>query len=90
MLQASAIAEAKLKMSDVHCAVYLCSLIHQRYASFATFLLENFQKYHLTKKDEGKVGQNDSRVLFLHLFYVFFMCLFMDLLQTLRSLNYHV
>ncbi|XP_025107630.1 regulator of nonsense transcripts 2-like [Pomacea canaliculata] len=53
---ASAIAEAKLKMSDVHCAVYLCSLIHQRYASFATFLLENFQKYHLTKKDEGKMS----------------------------------
>ena len=55
-MQASAISEAKLKMSDVHSAVYLCSLIHQRYASFAPFLLENFQKCLLNKKDDGKVS----------------------------------
>lgn len=54
-IQASAIADAKLKMSDVQCAVYLCSLIHQRYATFSPYLLENFHKYLLSKKDEGKV-----------------------------------
>ncbi|KAK7102854.1 regulator of nonsense transcripts 2-like [Littorina saxatilis] len=53
---ASAIAEAKLKMSDVHCAVFLCSLIHQRYVDFAPFLLENFQKCLLNKKDDGKIA----------------------------------
>ncbi|XP_076469583.1 regulator of nonsense transcripts 2-like isoform X2 [Babylonia areolata] len=53
---ASAISEAKLKMSDVQTAVYLCSLIHQRYADFAPFLLENFQKNLLNKKDEGKIS----------------------------------
>nr|KAG5696425.1 hypothetical protein BaRGS_020962 [Batillaria attramentaria] len=53
---ATALAEAKLKMSDVQCAVYLCSLIHQRYDNFAPFLLENFQKCLMTKKDDGKIS----------------------------------
>ena len=55
VFQASAVVEAKLKMSDVQTAVYLCSLIHQRYDSFAPFLLEYFQKCLLSKKDDGKV-----------------------------------
>ena len=52
VLQASAFTEAKLKMSDVTCALNLCSVLHQRYADFAPALLENWQKVLLTKKDD--------------------------------------
>ena len=44
--------ENKLKMSDVNCAVHLCSLLHQRYAEFASALLDNWQKVLLSKKDD--------------------------------------
>ena len=54
-VQADAIVEAKLKMSDVSCALIVCSLIHQRYADFSALLLESWQKVLLTKKDD-KVG----------------------------------
>ncbi|KAL0627767.1 Regulator of nonsense transcripts 2 [Plecturocebus cupreus] len=36
----ASIVEAKLKISDVNCAVHLCSLFHQRYADFAPSLLQ--------------------------------------------------
>jgi len=52
VLKADAIVEAKLKMSDVNCALVLCSLIHSRYADFSGLLLESWQKVLLTKKDE--------------------------------------
>lgn len=51
-MQADAVVEAKLKMSDINCALVLCSLIHQRYADFSALLLESWQKVLLTKKDE--------------------------------------
>jgi len=51
-VQADAIIEAKLKMSDINCALVLCSLIHQRYADFAGLLVESWQKVLLTKKDD--------------------------------------
>lgn len=51
-IQAGAITEAKLKLSDVSTGIYLCSLIHLRYADFATALLDHWQKYFLTKKEE--------------------------------------
>lgn len=50
--QAAAITEAKLKMSDIPCAVLICSLMYQRYADFPIALMENWQKYLLHKKDE--------------------------------------
>ncbi|XP_071161376.1 regulator of nonsense transcripts 2-like isoform X5 [Mytilus edulis] len=49
---AAAITEAKLKMSDIPCAVLICSLMYQRYADFPIALMENWQKYLLHKKDE--------------------------------------
>ena len=52
LIQAAAITEAKLKMSDISCAIHICSILHQRYSEFAINLLENWQKYMLTKKDE--------------------------------------
>ena len=52
LLQACAFTEAKLKMSDVTCALTLCSVLHQRYADFAPSLLEHWQKVLLSKKDD--------------------------------------
>ena len=51
-VQADAIVEAKLKLSDVSCALVVCSLIHQRYAEFSALLLDSWQKVLLTKKDD--------------------------------------
>ena len=51
-MKAAAITEAKLKMSDIGCAIHICSILHQRYTDFAGNLMENWQKYMLTKKDE--------------------------------------
>ncbi|XP_041348866.1 regulator of nonsense transcripts 2-like isoform X2 [Gigantopelta aegis] len=59
---ASGIAEAKLKMSDIHCAVQLSSLIHQRYSDFQQLLLDNFQKILLTKKDDRISNPSKYRV----------------------------
>ncbi len=44
---ASALVEAKLKMTDVPSAVETCSVLHQRYAEFASHLLEAWQKVRL-------------------------------------------
>jgi regulator of nonsense transcripts 2 len=54
-MQVDAIVEAKLKMTDVSCALTLCSSIHQRYAEFNGMFLEGWHKILLTKKDD-KVG----------------------------------
>lgn len=59
---AASLTEAKLKMSDIGCAVHLCSVMHQRYADFATSLLENWQKYFPTKKDEKISNPSKYRV----------------------------
>lgn len=61
--QAAAVVEAKLKMSDINCALTICSLMYQRYADFASSLMENWHKVLMTKKDD-KVEEN--RVLMLH------------------------
>lgn len=49
---AAALVDAKLKMVDVWPAVQLCSLMHQIYADFGTFLLDNWQKVLALKKDD--------------------------------------
>ncbi|KAL5014942.1 hypothetical protein ScPMuIL_009212 [Solemya velum] len=59
---ASAITEAKLKMSDVHSALVLCSLLHQRYPDFSSTLLENWQRYLLSKKDDKISNPSKYRV----------------------------
>lgn len=50
--KAAAITDAKLKMSDIPCAVLICSLMYQRYSEFSAALMDNWQKYLLHKKDE--------------------------------------
>ncbi|XP_041934443.1 regulator of nonsense transcripts 2 isoform X4 [Alosa sapidissima] len=49
----SSLVEAKLKLSDVSCAVRICSLFHQRYAEFAPLLLQAWRK-HLDARREEK------------------------------------
>lgn len=41
---ATALTEAKLKMSDVWTSVQICSLLHQRYPDFSTTLYDNWLK----------------------------------------------
>ena len=60
--QAAALTEAKLKMSDINCAVHICSLLHQRYAEFSPLLMENWTKILLTKKDEKVPNPSKYRV----------------------------
>lgn len=59
---ASAIVDAKLKMSDVNTAVQLCSMLHQRYSEFSTQLLEHWQKVLPMKKDEKILNPSKIRV----------------------------
>nr|CAB3267522.1 regulator of nonsense transcripts 2-like [Phallusia mammillata] len=40
----STLIDAKLKMSDVSCAVQICSLVHQRYQDFTTQLFQAFKR----------------------------------------------
>uniref|UniRef100_A0A8B9K026 Regulator of nonsense transcripts 2 n=1 Tax=Astyanax mexicanus TaxID=7994 RepID=A0A8B9K026_ASTMX len=48
----SSLVEAKLKISDVGCAVHLCSLFHQRYAEFAPLLLAAWKRHFEARKEE--------------------------------------
>uniref|UniRef100_A0A8D0HB34 Regulator of nonsense transcripts 2 n=1 Tax=Sphenodon punctatus TaxID=8508 RepID=A0A8D0HB34_SPHPU len=48
----ASIVEAKLKISDVNCAVHLCTLFHQRYADFAPSLLQVWKKHFEARKEE--------------------------------------
>ncbi|KAG0711998.1 Regulator of nonsense transcripts 2 [Chionoecetes opilio] len=59
---AQAVVEAKLKMSDIHTAVHICSLLHQRYHDFGPTLLENWQKVLAIKKDEKSSNMSKLRV----------------------------
>ncbi|CAL1527027.1 unnamed protein product [Lymnaea stagnalis] len=59
---AGAIIDAKLKMSDVPCAIHICSLLHKRYADFSHSLIEVFNKYLLSKKDEKISNASKYRV----------------------------
>ncbi|GFS94914.1 regulator of nonsense transcripts 2 [Nephila pilipes] len=59
---ASAIVDAKLKMSDVSTAVQICSLLHRRYSDFSSQLLEHWQKVLPMKKDEKISNPSKIRV----------------------------
>ncbi|XP_036376152.1 regulator of nonsense transcripts 2-like isoform X1 [Megalops cyprinoides] len=48
----AAVVEAKLKISDVGCAVQLCSLFHRRYADFAPLLLQAWRRHFEARKEE--------------------------------------
>ncbi|KOB72373.1 putative UPF2 regulator of nonsense transcripts-like protein [Operophtera brumata] len=56
---ASAIAEAKLKMSDIAAAIKLCSALHGTYTEFAPNLFENWQKI-LTFKATDKITNSSK------------------------------
>ncbi|KAJ2953841.1 hypothetical protein O0L34_g1471 [Tuta absoluta] len=57
---AAAIAEAKLKMSDISGAITLCSALHSTYSDFAPSFFENWQKI-LTFKTTDKI-MNSSKL----------------------------
>ena len=57
-VQATAVAECKIKVTDVGCAVYICSLIVQRYNEFSVLLLQALQK-----QFEGSVPKGEEKVL---------------------------
>lgn len=59
---AAAITEAKLKMSDIACGVHICCLFFQRYSDSSNSLMENWQKYLLSKKDEKITNPSKYRV----------------------------
>ena len=40
----SALTDAKLKMTDVACAVHVCTLMHQRYSDFSMYLHQGFKR----------------------------------------------
>lgn len=57
---ASALVDAKLKMTDVPAALKACSFLHQTYSEFSTHLFENWQKV-LSLKVSDKVS-NPSKL----------------------------
>ncbi|XP_069764577.1 regulator of nonsense transcripts 2 isoform X7 [Narcine bancroftii] len=48
----ASVVEAKLKLSDVNCAVHLCCLFHLRYADFSPLLLQGWRKHFEARKEE--------------------------------------
>ncbi|XP_042191216.1 regulator of nonsense transcripts 2 isoform X2 [Callorhinchus milii] len=48
----ASVVEAKLKLSDVNCAVHLCSLFHLRYVDFAPLLLQAWKKHFEARREE--------------------------------------
>lgn len=56
---AAAIAEAKLKMSDIPAAIKLCSALHRTYSEFAPNFFENWQKI-LTFKTTDKITNSSK------------------------------
>ena len=59
---ASALVEAKLKLTDLNSAIEICSFLHQRYAEFAGQMLESWQKVLGIKKDEKVSNPSKLRV----------------------------
>ena len=55
-----AIAEAKLKLSDVPTAIDVCSLFHRRYADFSSAMLESWKKVLPVQK--GDIVSNPSKL----------------------------
>lgn len=52
---ATAMVEAKLKMTDLPAAIEIVTFLHRRYADLSTHLFESWQKVLLPKKDESGV-----------------------------------
>ena len=58
----TAIAEVKLKVTDIPSVVELCSLLHQRYVEFSQPLLEAWAKTLTFKKDDKNFNISKLRV----------------------------
>lgn len=48
----ASVVEAKLKLSDVNCAVHLCCLFHLRYVDFSPLLLQGWRKHFEARREE--------------------------------------
>lgn len=59
---ASALIEAKLKLSDIPSVVNLCSNIHENYPEFSKIFYECWQKLLVVKKDEKIANPSKLRV----------------------------
>ncbi|KAJ0182050.1 hypothetical protein K1T71_002772 [Dendrolimus kikuchii] len=59
---AAAIAEAKLKMSDIPAAITLCSILHRTYADFSGNFFENWQKILTFKATDKIINSSKLRV----------------------------
>nr|CAG4635937.1 EOG090X0143 [Eubosmina coregoni]SVE69635.1 EOG090X0143 [Eubosmina coregoni] len=59
---ASAIVEAKLKMTDIASIIQVCVTLHEKYVDFGPQLLETWQKVLSLKKDEKILNPSKTRV----------------------------
>lgn len=59
---ATALVDAKLKMTDVNAAIRACSFMHQNYAEFSTHFYENWQRALTIKIGEKIVNPSKLRV----------------------------
>ncbi|ELU05692.1 hypothetical protein CAPTEDRAFT_168822 [Capitella teleta] len=59
---ASALTDAKLKMSDINTALLICSALHQRYAELSPTLMDSWMKVLPGKKDEKVANPSKLRV----------------------------
>nr|CAG4641458.1 EOG090X0143 [Eurycercus lamellatus] len=59
---ASAVVEAKLKMTDIPSVIHVCIILHEKYIDFAPQLLEAWHKVLSLKKDEKVTNASKMRV----------------------------
>ena len=55
-----AIAEAKLKLSDVPAALDICTVFHRRYADFSSAMMESWRK--VLPAEKGDIVSNPSKL----------------------------
>jgi len=59
----SALVDAKLKMTDVPCAVHMCTMIHHRYSEFSFCLYQGFKRlFQMRAEDKSAFSSNMSKV----------------------------
>ena len=58
----TAIVEVKLKVTDIHSIIEICSLLHQRYSDFAQPFLEAWSKTLSMKKEDKSFNISKIRV----------------------------
>ena len=58
----TAIVEVKLKVTDIHSVIEICSLLHQRYSDFSQPFLEAWSKTLSMKKDDKSFNISKIRV----------------------------